>query len=352
MEKDKTIRRVAILIAIVLFFWVLKTCASFIIPFAIAVFVFILISPIMEKLDDLHIPHILSIALVLILFALLCLGFVYLLIMFINVIMGQLPSYIEKVNAFDAYISSWVRNTFHLELSEFPSIITMLNIDWGKQVKNALTSVSSASASILGDVAMIIVYLLFLLMERKTIYPKITAAFPESKKEVSALVQRISKQTSRYLSIKILVSFATGVCFYIICLLTGVDLPIVWGVLAFLLNFIPTIGSIVVTALATFVALIQFMPHWGHVFLIFFCFLATEMIIGNIIDPKLQGGQLDMSPLVILVMLAVWGYVWGIAGMFLAVPITCVIQIICASVPSMNSVSILLSQGLSFKKEK
>ena len=81
-------------------------------------------------------------------------------------------------------------------------------------------------------------------------------------------------------------------------------------------------------------------------------FLAIEMILGNVIDPKLQGVQLNLSPLVILVMLSLWGYVWGIVGMFLAVPITSVIQLICANIPSMRPLAILLSSGSSISREK
>lgn len=352
LEKDKTIKHALVFIAVILFFWVLKTCSSFILPLAIALFVFMLVSPLMEKLRRIGLPNILSIAIILVLSALFCLGLVYIIIAMINIIMTELPSYITKVAAFDEYVSDSIRETFKITREELPSIITVLNIDWTQQVKNLLTSLSSASASILGDLAMVIVYLLFLLMEQTTIFPKVRAAFPESRREMQELAKNISQQTSRYLSVKLLISLITGLCFYLISFFSGMDFPIVWGILAFLLNFIPTIGSIIITVLATFMAAIQFMPHWGQVFLVFFLFLATEMILGNVIDPKLQGAQLNMSPLMILVMLAVWGYVWGIVGMFLAVPITCILQIVCATIPSFRPLSIILSSGANLEKDK
>ena len=352
MEKDKTIHRALVFISIILALWVMKTCSSVILPFAIAIFIFMLVSPLVEKLKSLKIPTFLCIAIILVATALFLIGFVYILIAMINIIVVELPQYINKVNVFDEYVSSSIRDAFKMSHDEFPSIIAALNIDWSKQVKSLLTSLSSVSASIIGDLAMVIVYLLFLLMEQSTIFPKIRAAFPESRREAAELVKNISQQTSRYLSVKILISLVTGVCFYLISLISGMDFPLVWGVLAFLLNFIPTIGSIVVTLLATLMAAIQFMPHWGVVFVVLFFFLLTEMILGNVIDPKLQGVQLNMSPLVILVMLAIWGYIWGITGMFLAVPITCVIQVICASVPSLKPLGIILSSGTSLEKDK
>ncbi len=352
MEKDRIYQRVIVFIGVVLALALLKIGASVVIPLAIAVFVFMLVSPLMDRLTSIRVPKMLAIAIVLILTTLLCLCFVYIIIAMINVLLVELPSYINKVTVFDAYISSWIRDVFNMEKDEFPSIITMLNIDWAQQVKNILSSLSSASASIVGDTAMVIVYLLFLLMEKATIFPKISAAFPNSKNEASELVKSISRQTSRYLTVKILISLITGVCFYLIAIVAKMDFPLVWGILACLLNFIPTIGSIVVTVLGTLMAAIQFMPHWGTVALIFLGFLTTEMILGNIIDPKLQGVQLNMSPFVILIMLAIWGYIWGIAGMFLAVPITCVIQVICANIPSLKPMAILLSSGSGLEEEK
>ncbi len=351
MERDRVCQRVIIFIGIVLVLAILKIGASVAIPLAVAMFVFMLVSPLMERLIRHGMPKILAIAIVLILTTLFCLCFVYTIIAMINVLLAELPSYINKVTVFDAYISGWIRGVFNIEESEFPSIITMLNIDWAQQVKNILSSLSSASASIVGDMAMVIVYLLFLLMEEPTIFPKINAAFPKTRNEASELVKNISHQTSRYLIVKILISLVTGVCFYLVAILSGMDFPLVWGVLACLLNFIPTIGSIVVTVLGTLMAAIQFMPHWGRVGLVFLGFLATEMILGNIIDPKMQGEQLNMSPFVILIMLAIWGYIWGIAGMFLAVPIACVIQVVCATIPSLKPAAILLSSGSNLEEE-
>ena len=151
---------------------------------------------------------------------------------------------------------------------------------------------------------------------------------------------------------KVVISAASGVLFYLSAIISGMDFPLVFGVLAFLLNFIPTIGSIVVTVGATFVAAVQFLPMWSKVFVIFFAFLVIQMILGNVIDPKLQGVRLNLSPLVILIMLSLWGYVWGIVGMFLAVPITSVIQLICANIPTMRPIAILLSSGSSIQREE
>ena len=140
--------------------------------------------------------------------------------------------------------------------------------------------------------------------------------------------------------------------FYVTSIIAGVDFPLVWGMLAFLLNFIPTIGSIVVTALAIFMATVQFMPDWSRIIFIGLLYISIEMVLGNIIDPKLQGVQLNISPLIILISLAVWGYVWGLVGMFLAVPLTSMTQVVCSNIPSLQPIAVLLSSGTGYAREE
>ena len=142
--------------------------------------------------------------------------------------------------------------------------------------------------------------------------------------------------------------------FYLVAVLTGLDFALVWGVLAFVFNFIPTIGSIIVTVGTIIMAIIQFMPEWGRIIYVGIMMISIEMVIGNIIDPKLQGVQLNISPIVILISLAIWGYIWGLVGMFLAVPLTSMMQIVCANIPSLKPVAIFLSTGkfLTINKKK
>ena len=164
------------------------------------------------------------------------------------------------------------------------------------------------------------------------------------------MVSRMNRQMSKYLLIKIVISVATGILFYLASVISGLDFALVWGVLAVILNFIPTIGSIVCTAGTIIMAIIQFSPDWGYVIYITILMISIEMILGNIIDPRLQGVQLNISPFVILISLAIWGYIWGIAGMFLSVPLTSIIQIICANVPSLKPVAIMLSEGRDYRR--
>ena len=192
-----------------------------------------------------------------------------------------------------------------------------------------------------------------MIMERQTILPKLMAALPRGKvQRMTQLLSRMNRQISRYLMIKIIISVITGICFYLISVMTGLDFPLIWGVLAVVLNFIPTIGSIICTGGAILMGTIQFAPDWSRIVLIAVLFIGTETVLGNIIDPRMQGVQLNISPLLILASLALWGYIWGAAGMFLSVPLTSIVQIVCANIPSLRPVAIILSEGRYYKRNQ
>ena len=163
--------------------------------------------------------------------------------------------------------------------------------------------------------------------------------------------ERISKQVSKYLLLKALISFLTGVLFYLTAQVSGMEVPLLYGVLAFVFNFIPSIGSIIVTIITIGMSVVQFAPRWSPIVFVAIMSVSTQMVLGNIIDPKLQGGQLNLSPVVILVGLSIWGYIWGVVGMFLAVPVISCIEIVCANVKALRPIALLLSGGRSFLRQ-
>lgn len=338
--------------AVVLFLFVLKAASEVTLPIALALFIFAFINPLMERLQRMRVPNIIAIIISLALVVVVFFGFVYIMIMMVNSLIERLPYYAQRIGSLDALISQRLAQFFPEEGENF-SILSYINVDWYGLAMNWLASFSSKLISILSDAMMIFVILLFLLLERTTFLPKIAFAFPRDKSQkFSSMLGRINRQISKYLLLKAIISLATGAMFYLVALATGLDFALIWGVLAVLLNFIPTIGSIVVTSMTIVMAIIQFVPNdWINVVYIVILNISIEMILGNIIDPRLQGVQLNMSPLMILISLSVWGYIWGIPGMFLAVPIMSIIQIVCALVPSLKPVAVLLSSGKNYIRE-
>ena len=347
----RQIRTILFLGIIVLALFVLKATSEVTLPVAFALFLFAFVNPLMERLTKIKVPSGISIVLIMVLVISLFLVVAYFLGIMVNMLIAKLPYYAERVKSVDALLSAYAVEYID-DLPRNFSIIGSLNVDWYSFLMSWLTSISSRVLSLLSDVMIILITLMFLLMERSTFMPKDSVALDRERgQKFSAMLGRINRQIAKYLSLKAVISLATGVCFYLTALVTGLDFALLWGFLAFVLNFIPTIGSIVVTGLTILMAVIQFTPNWIMIVYVAVLTISIEMVLGNIIDPRIQGVQLNISPLMILISLSFWGFIWGIAGMFLAVPIMSILQIVCLSIPSLKPVAIILSSGKSYVRE-
>jgi predicted PurR-regulated permease PerM len=169
-----------------------------------------------------------------------------------------------------------------------------------------------------------------------------TTADEESR--VMKILNRISSSFGDYIRLKTYVSILTGVVGYIFLTIMGVDSPFFWALLMFLLNYIPTIGSLVATVFPAVFSLMQF-GEFTPFFIILVGLGVIEWVIGNVVEPKLMGNSLNLSPLVTILALIVWGQIWGITGMLLSTPITVVMVIVFSQFASTKRVAIMLSQN-------
>jgi predicted PurR-regulated permease PerM len=130
-----------------------------------------------------------------------------------------------------------------------------------------------------------------------------------------------------------------------------VDFAVTWGALAFFLNFIPTVGSIAASLPPILLALVQFYPSiWPGVFTLL-SILTIQLGMGNGIAPKVLGDQLNLSPVVILLSLLFWGWLWGVVGALLSVPITAALKIVCENIESLQPISVMMGSGKSYRRE-
>jgi predicted PurR-regulated permease PerM len=157
----------------------------------------------------------------------------------------------------------------------------------------------------------------------------------ERKEKIEKTFKDITEQVQRYIATKFLISLITSIIIGIVLWIFDVDFLIVWAVLTFFLNFIPNIGSIIAIILPTLMTLIQY-ESIGYTLLVAGIIAIIQNLIGNILEPKILGNKLGLNPLIILLSLLLWGYVWGIAGMFLSVPLTAVVKIIISNSESSN----------------
>ncbi|PKL83700.1 MAG: hypothetical protein CVV24_03695 [Ignavibacteriae bacterium HGW-Ignavibacteriae-3] len=148
-------------------------------------------------------------------------------------------------------------------------------------------------------------------------------------------IKDITEQVQKYVVTKLLISLSLGLIVGFILLLFKIEFFIIWATLAVLLNFIPNVGSVIAVILPTLMALVQY-ESFGYALILAAVLIIVQNIIGNIIEPKIFGDRLGLNPLVILLSLLVWGYLWGIVGMFLAVPLTAIGKIIMSNSSSKN----------------
>lgn len=211
-------------------------------------------------------------------------------------------------------------------------------------MRTVIAGVAGAAANVAGSAGLIVIYVIFLLTEQRTFDAKLKALFPDSRREEEArlLLADMQRRIQTYVSVKTLLSLGTGAASYVVLVAVGVDLAGFWAFLIFLLNYIPTIGSLLGVLLPALLTIVQF----GELapFLIVAAGLgALQFAIGNILEPRMMGKSLNLSPLVVIVSLVVWGSVWGVTGMFLCVPMTVIVMIALAEFPQTRWVAILLS---------
>jgi len=232
--------------------------------------------------------------------------------------------------------------------------LSELITDW-IDIPSYATSIASSFAGILANGGLILIYLGFLFLEQGHFSNKISALVSNSDREDEAhrIITRIRDDIQKYISIKMFTSSLTGILSFTFLFTVGVDFAAVWGLLIFLLNFIPTVGSIVATIFPALIALAQSDGYTLFV-LVLLGIGALQICIGNILEPRLMGSSFNLSPVVILLNLALWNAIWGIPGMFLCVPFLIIVAIVLSHFPQTRPVAIMLSSdgNLRVPKEK
>ncbi len=213
------------------------------------------------------------------------------------------------------------------------------------QVSGYMRSAAGQAGTILSQVVLIILFVGFLFAERVWFGTKLENLMADKAQaqRVSAIIGSIIRRVNRYLLVKTLISSVTGIAIFLLLRVFNLEFAVAMGLLTFVLNFIPSVGSIIATLVVTLVAYIQ-VPEPQTAVLIFVLAGMTQFLLGNVIDPMLMGKTLRLSSFGIIISLAFWGAVWGIPGMFLAVPFMVAVMIVCSHIPAARPMAVLLSR--------
>ncbi|MBK66952.1 MAG: hypothetical protein CMP22_02340 [Rickettsiales bacterium] len=310
---------------------------SIIIPFVIATFFWYLINALAHKIVNMTtFSEKTSLFLAFVVITLAVAGFVQVTKDNVQAFIEQAPAYQANINIF---IDKFTAKFGTVDLSGARDIVKKVN--FGGLAAGIVAAVSSVATMTIT----ILIYLAFLFLEQSSFSWKLKALFPkkENRKNAEDILQKVGRSLESYIGLKTLASIGMGICGYAVLVIMGVDNAVFWALIFGLLNFIPYVGPFIGTALPVFAALVQF-GDFSSALVVLGGLVAVAFIIGNIIEPKLFGNSLNLSPLVILLSLAIWGSLWGIIGMILCIPMMVSLMIILYQFDGLRPYALLMSE--------
>ncbi|MEE2907285.1 MAG: AI-2E family transporter [Planctomycetota bacterium] len=249
----------------------------------------------------------------------------------------NLPKYEDALDKPLATLTTWLESHgVEVSLAQLQE-----QLDAGT-LTDVLSSGLSALAKVLSDTLLIMLTVIFVLCEAVILPRKVRAMISDDTSDL-AEYRRALSNLRVYLAVKTQLSLATGVLAGLATWIIGVDYPLLWGLLAFLLNYIPTLGSILAAIPPVLLALVQF--NWTWALLVAACYLAINICIGNLIEPRMMGRRLGLSTLVVFLSMVFWGWVWGPIGMILSVPLTMLLKILLLHSDDLRWIGLLLGSG-------
>lgn len=318
---------------------VLKLAKPVLFPFFLAVFLSYIITPALDALIKLRIPKPLAVLFLVVMafFAFYLLGALF--YSSGKAFAEQLPKYGDRLNS----LLELAQKKFHIWRPE-QGLISLLNqANLEKIASFALMSLGTF-VGFISNLLLVFFFLVFILAGRGSLARKIPRAFGQERAgQLSSILCAVDRQVQQYLAVKTLMSLINGIIVWAVLAIFGVDFAIVFGFLAFLLNYIPNLGSFIAAVLRTAFVFFQFGTIWIPLWILLIT-VGLDTVIGNLVEPRVIGRRLGLSPLVILFSLLFWGWLWGIPGMILAVPTMAVLRIVCANVPALRPAEVLLGK--------
>lgn len=298
----------------------LRGAAAILVPFALALFVAVASLPVLNLLRRRGVPTGAAILFVVLLDAAALFLFGWLVSVASLEIRDQLPLYVVRLQILEDSFASWSAGR-GLPVGVSP-IGDMLDLAPERIIGIGLGILRGAT-DLLTTIFLVTLIFIFILFEASSFPRKLHAIIGE--RGDLARSGKIVREIQHYLGIKTLISMATGLTLGVVTWGLGLDFPLLWGLLAFILNFIPNVGSIIAALPAILVALLQLGP--GMALLVTAVYIGVNALFGNFLEPMLVGRQLGISTLVVVLSLLFWGWLWGPIGMFLSVPLTMAVKI-------------------------
>jgi len=336
VKKDEHTRLIIgslVTLALLAIAMVLHITRAIMIPFVLAIFIATLVSPLLDVLVlkckwPRIVAYLVTLLVVLAVLTVICL----LVAQAIQMIVTTSSKYSDSFSKFAGQIFAQVKQ-WGIEINQ-QELITSLS----KKVPRVVTNTFGTLLGFFSSFFLTTIFILFLLAGRN---PHLVHR---------GIFAEIDGKIRQYVLTKVVVSTITGLLVWLILALFKLELAAVFGILALLLNFIPSVGSIIATLLPLPVAIAQFSNPW-MIALVIFIPGSLQMAIGNIIEPRIMGKGLNLHPVTIILALSFWGLIWGIVGMFLAAPLTAILRIVFMQFDTLKPLGYLMG-GEIFGTEK
>jgi AI-2 transport protein TqsA len=315
----------------------LKAAGPILVPVLFSAFLAVLAIPPVTWLQTKRLPDWLAVTIV---FVGVIGGFVGISILIGNSVSSfseNIPEYEARLVSMTAGWLAWARgHGFDISTDSL-----LAQIDAGQAADFAGAMVAGIG-SLLSDTAFVLLTTAFILAEAAGLPRKLKVALGNPEADLERF-RGIIGDIQEYLSIKTKISVVTGAMAWLLCWAIGVDYPVLWGVIAFFLNYIPTLGSIIAALPPVLLGFVQF--GWERSVVLLVGYLAINTIMGNVVEPKVMGKRLGLSSLVVFLSLVFWGWIWGPLGMFLSVPLTMVVKILLENSDDLKWIAVLLGSG-------
>ena len=337
---DTTIRATLLFLSSMALIALLYVTRDLLTPFALAIFIWLIIDAFARWMDNLSskFPYWLALTIAILTVVALMLGFIFVIVDTVGDVVQDAPRYEKRLSE----IFSLIAEKTGRENMTFASLNESFGIT--EKLQGGLATFAASVQGVLSQFFLIAMYVVFLFAAQSSFPKKMDDLFPDSEKrgQAAKVGDRIRESIEKYLSVQTIISLMQTVISYIGMTALGLDNALFWALVIFVLNYIPIVGGLAAVALPCIFAIVQF-DSFAQVGLLALILFGAQTIIGNTIQPKMMGDSMNMSALVVILALSVWTALWGGVGAFLSAPLTVIIMIILAQFPSTRWIAVLLS---------
>lgn len=341
MQTNKPLTVSVLILATIAVVVVLYVLSGILIPFVVAGLLSILYRPLIAKLRTWHIPLAICLIIVLAITAGALWGMYSVASLGVSSAIEKAPEYTQRFGTMTDKFNEFLRQTSR-QFYGRSGAIKLDSIVSSGSIIAAITGFFGSAVTFIGDSVLVLLFLVFMILGGSTFTDKLLAVFGHSEEfAVADVVTNVNTRVRRYLGVKTMLNASVGLITWITLMLYGVDFSALFGLIAFLLLYIPNVGSFFATVLPAIVTLIQF-ESLSYALIVTATLIVIYNLIGNIIEPKVLGQSLDLSPVLVLFSLLFWGFLWGPSGMILSVPMMAILKTVLEAIPAARPIAILM----------